>query len=74
MIVAQEVHHCLHRSCCPRGALLVLQVTRFLLAAMSGMLAEGIWYSPGHAPKLIRLFSDGVVFEIKLEAARRGVT
>jgi len=31
------------------------------------MLAEGIWYSPGHAPKLIRFCSDGVVFDSREE-------
>ena len=48
-------------------AVLVLQVTRFLLAAMSAMLAEGIWYNPGHAPKLIRFCPDGVVFDSRQE-------
>jgi hypothetical protein len=31
------------------------------------MLAEGIWYSRGHAPKLIRFCLDGVVFDSREE-------
>jgi hypothetical protein len=31
------------------------------------MLAEGIWYNPGHAPKLIRFCPDGVVFDSREE-------
>jgi hypothetical protein len=34
---------------------------------MSALIAEGIWYSPGQAPKLMRLFSDGVVFDSRQE-------
>ncbi len=31
------------------------------------MLAEGIWYSRGFSPKLIRLYEDGVVFDSREE-------
>ncbi len=48
-------------------AVLVFQVTRFLVAAMSAFIAEGILYSPGQALKLMRLFSDGVVFDSRQE-------
>jgi hypothetical protein len=53
-------------------AVLVFQVTRFLVAAMSAFLAEGILHSPGQAPKLMRLFTDGVVFDSRQEGVSAG--